>query len=112
MNLYLLQTSSIGGPYRSTSPDSKSAPTSPGSLAQASPSPVSSPGVIPKPFAYEYAQPNTSQLDHQFKSFTMVNLILFYTRAFEERRVYYNRVNVSTYVCTPKHLNIMALFFT
>ena len=34
----------------------------------------------------------------------------FYTRAFEERRVYFNRVNVSTYVCSPQHLNIMALF--
>ena len=40
--------------------------------------------------------------------------MLYYTQTFEEWRVYYNRINVSTYVhmyvYLPNHLKIVALF--
>ena len=45
-----------------------------------------------------------THLPHSFFRF-------YYTRAFEERRVHYNRENVSTYICSPQYLNIMTLFF-
>ena len=44
------------------------------------------------------------------KSFLLIlygfYVLFYYTRAFKERRVYYNRVNVSTYVRLYVHLNI------
>ncbi|XP_047736341.1 leucine-rich repeat extensin-like protein 5 [Hyalella azteca] len=68
------------GVYRSPSPDSRSAPPSPGCLpSQASPSPVSSPGInIPKPFSYDSISPTYSslhptQLHHQFEQITVLD---------------------------------------